>query len=239
MEPAIEEGAAPAGTDKAGGLLLAAFNDGATEELAWVDVTVGDLVVTVASDAMKAPLGGRAGVRLPVSYEEAVVICKQLECVAPSQPICDAVFAQARAQLCCVALVRVASDAGRMATVDFVLRFADAVEAQLTSAGASAGDLVFGAWKLWILHPRIVEKGAVNYGFWDTSRAPPAPVQTVGGQHDAAHYDYSQLLQPVKRMARRASTGEAVDLLDHFATQDRVPERYLDVYRADGASAIA
>jgi len=237
MEPGIVDEAAL--TAKAGGLLLEAFNAGATEPITWVDVTVGDLVVTVASDAMKAALGDRPGVRLPVSYEEAVVICKQLECVAPTQPICDAVFAQARAQLCCVALVHVASDAARMEDVDFVLRFADAVDEQVTASGAAAGDLVFGAWKLWILHPRIVEKGAVNYGFWDTHRAPPAPVQTVGGQHDAAHYDYSQLLQPVKRMARRASTGEAIDLLDHLAAQDRVPERYLDVYRADGAARLA
>jgi len=227
------------GTAKAGGLLLEAFQAGATDEIVWVDVAVGDLVVTVASDAMKATLGDRAGVRMPVSYEEAIAICKQLECVAPTQPICDAVFAQAKAQLGCVALVHVASDAPKMVTVDFVLRFADAVDEQLAATGASAGDLVFGAWKLWILHARIAEKGAVNYGFWDTSRRPPAPVQTVGGQHDAGHYDYSQLLQPVKRLARRASTGETVDLLDHFAEQDRVPERYLDVYRADPTRSVA
>jgi hypothetical protein len=239
MEATIDDETAQARAAKAGGLLLEAFNAGGTEEITWVEVTVGDLVVTVASDAMKAALGDRAGVRLPVSYEEAVTICKQLECVSPSQPICDAVFAQARAQLDLVALVHVASDSARMDTVDFVLRFADEVDAQLAASGAAAGDLVFGAWKLWILHARIVEKGAVNYGFWDTHRTPPAPVQTVGGQHDAAHYDYSQLLQPVKRMARKAGSGEAVDLLDHFAAQDRVPERYLDVYRADGASAMA
>lgn len=233
------EGGAPPRTARAGGMLLESFNAGATEEITWVDVTVGDLVVTIASDAMKAPLGDRAGVRLPVSYEEAVAICKQLDCVAPTQPICDAVFAQAKAQLCLVALVRVAADAARMVTVDFVLRFADAVDEQLAAAGASPGDLVFGAWKLWILHPRIAERGAVNYGFWDTSRRPPAPVQTVGGQHDAAHYDYSQLLQPVKRTARRVSTGEAVDLLDHFAEEDRVPERYLGAYRADATGAVA
>ena len=45
---------------------------------------------------MKAPLGDRTGVRLPVSYAEAVTICRELECIAPTQQIADAMFAQAR-----------------------------------------------------------------------------------------------------------------------------------------------
>ena len=238
MTDTKDAGALP-GTARAGGLLLRAFEAGTTEEITWVDVTVGDLVITVASDAMKAPLADRAAVRLPVSYAEAVTICQALECVAPTQPICDAVFAQAKAQLDFVPLVLTAADTAKMDTVEFVLRFDDGVEKELTAADVDDGDLVFGAWKLWILHARIVEKGAVNYGFWDTSKKPPSPVQTVGGQHDDSHYDYSQLLQPVKRMARKAGTGEAVDLLDYIAQHDEVPEKYLDPYRADGSSDVA
>jgi hypothetical protein len=92
-------------------------------------------------------------------------------------------------------------------------------------------DLVFGAWKLWILHPRIVEKGAVNYGFWD---AHGKTIQTVGGQHNDQHYDYSQLLQPVKRWAKSASTGEPVDLLERFASADHIPASYLSAYETQG-----
>ncbi len=53
----------------------------------------------------------------------------------------------------------------------------------------------------------------------------------MGGKHDASHYDYSQLLQPVKRTARNASTGADVDLLDWFEQVEHVPRKYLDPYR--------
>jgi hypothetical protein len=213
--------------------LLAAFQAKQTEEICWTEIKVGDLLVTVAEDAMKAPLGGRAGVRLPVSYAEAMAICRELECVAPTQEIADAMFAQAKAQLNFVPLVRTAADSAKMTTVDFTLRFNDGVEKQLSTCDRSAGGLIAGAWKHWLLHPRVVERGAVNYGFWDKSKKPPKPIQSPGGQHDAAHYDYSQLLQPVKRMARRAATGEEVDLLDYIASHDRVPAPHLQRFRRE------
>jgi hypothetical protein len=226
------------GSSKSAGLLLAAFRAGQTEEIAWTEVTVGDLVITVAADAMKACLNDRTSVRLPVSYADTIAICRELGCVAPTQAMCDAMFAQARSQLALVALVRTAADSLRLGTVDFTLRFDDGIKKQLaTTDPAARGGLTFGAWKLWLLHPRLVEKGAVNYGFWDKSRRPARPVQTVGGRHDAHHSDYSQLLQPVKRMARHAKTGEPIDLLDYIEKHDRVPAVYLDVYDPSKAGA--
>src|SRR5215213_1158756 len=91
---------------KTGGLLLSAFRAGQTEEIRWVEVQVGDLVITVAEDAMKAPLGDQKGVRLPVSYAEAVAICRELGCIPPTQAMCDAMFSQAKAKLHFVPLVR-------------------------------------------------------------------------------------------------------------------------------------
>jgi GH25 family lysozyme M1 (1,4-beta-N-acetylmuramidase) len=220
----------PGGT-KVGGLLIEAFRAGKTKEIVWTEVTVDDLVITVASDAMKADVGARAGVRLPVSYQETISICAALGCVAPTQAMCDAMFAQARAQLGFVALQTSAESAARMGTVDFALEFADGVEKQMKGLVLRPGDLVFGAWKLWILNSRIARNGAVNYGFWDKRRSPPAPIQGPFGLHDAEYYDYSQLLQPVKRMARKV-TGERVDLLEYIAQHDQVPVKYLDPYRA-------
>jgi hypothetical protein len=219
------------GSSKSGGLLMAAFRAGQTEEITWQEVPFGDLILTVAQDAMKATVAGKSGVRLPATYLETVTICRELGCVAPTQPICDTLFTQARSQLTFVPLVRTASDSMKMASVDFTLRFHDGVEKQLAKVAAADRGLVFGAWKFWILHSRIVERGAVNYGFWDKSTRPPRTIQTVGGQHDASHYDYSQLLQPIKRVARKAATGEAVDLLDYIAKHDRVPAKYLDLYK--------
>jgi hypothetical protein len=222
---------------KTGGLLLAAFQAGKTEPLEWVQVTVGHLVVTVSRDAMKAQLGDRKGVRLPVSYAEAVEICRALDCVSPTEAICNAMFEQAKVQLGCVPLVVKAGDSAKMDTVEFTLRFHDAVERQIAACG-SPGGLVAGAWKHWLLHPRLGEKGAVNYGFWDKSRNPPAPVQRAGAQHDARHYDYSQLLQPVKREAR-TFTGQGVDLLDYLSQRDSALARHLDAYRATPAQRVS
>jgi hypothetical protein len=222
-------------TTKVGGMLLAAFKAGQTEEIVWTDVNVGDLVITVASDAMKAPLGDRASVRLPVSYAETIEICAALGCVVQDQAMCDAMFGQAKAQLNFVGLVMTAADTELMDSAGFVFKFDDGVQKQLAASPPAPGDLVFGAWKLWILNPVITLRGAVNYGFWDKSKRPPAPIQTVGDMHDPSHYDYSQLLQPVKRMARQAN-GDAVDLLDYFATQDKVPAKYLDPYRTTPAA---
>lgn len=219
------------GSSPAKGLLVDAFHGGVTEPLTWVEVTVRDLVVTVASDAMKAPLLGRAGVRLPVSYAESVALCRALGCVAPDVAICDAMFAQAAAPIGYVGLVRNHDDARRMRTVDFTLRFNERVEAKIATHAIAPGALVFGAWKLWITHRAIAARGAVNYGFWDFSHKPPRPIQTPGSRHDASHYDYSQLFQPVQRMARKADGGAAVDLLDVFARVDRVPAKFLDAYR--------
>lgn len=221
------------GSGKTGGLLLKALEDGSAEEIAWTTVTLDGLVLTVAADAMKGSLGGVSGVRLPVSYRETVLACRRLGCVAPTEAMANAMFAQARPQTSFVPLVRTAADSAKMATVDFTLRFHEGVEKQLAAAGHETGNLVAGAWKYWLLHPRLAEKGAVNYGFWDRSRKPPVPIQTVGGCHDAGHYDYSQLLQPVKRFARREGSGEEVDLLEYMEKHDRIPARFLTVFRED------
>ncbi len=226
----LETTIAPVST-KTAGLLLAAFRAGQTEALTWVDLPVGDLTVTVAADAMKAPLAGRAGVRLPVSYAEAVILCRELECVSPTQAIADAMFAKAASQLSYVGLVLTAADSAKMTSVDFALKFDDGVRKQLAAKPPAEPGLTFGAWKLWLLHARLAERGAVNYGFWDKSRKPPRPIQTVGGKHGPSHYDYSQLFQPVKRWARKTATGEPVDLLEHIARKDRVAPRFLDPYR--------
>jgi hypothetical protein len=231
-DPADAPAPAPAPIPRhetAGGRLLSAFKAGKTEALTWIEVTVGDLVVTVACDAMKGPLGPLERIRLPVTYNESLLICKDLGCVAPNKRIADAMYAQAKAQLNYVGLYRSAADAPKMGTIDFVLRFHDGVEKQLVAGRPAAGELQFGAWKLWLLHARIVERGAVNYGFWD--KRTKRPVQSIGAQHDAAHFDYSQVLQPVKRMARKVGQGEEVDLLDWIQEVDRVPRKYLDPYR--------
>lgn len=217
---------------KTGGLLLQAFYNGEVDDIFWVDVKVGDLIVTVASDALKTTLNDRAHVRLPATYKETIEICRELECLAPTQAICDAMFGQAKSQLNFVPLVFTAADSARMPTVDFTLKFHDRVEKQIAALAQEDPGLVCGAWKYWLLHPRLNVLGAVNYGFWDKSKRPAKVIQTPGARHDPAHYDYSQLLQPVQRKARRADTGEEVDLAEFIIQKEKVPQKYLDVYNA-------
>ncbi len=218
------------GQEKSGGLLIDAFRAGKTEPLSWVEIPCGDLLITVAQDAMKATVRDQTGVRLPVTYREAVELCRELGCISPTKEMADAMFEHG-AQLNFVPLVQTAADSARMTTVDFSLRFHQGVEKQMAAAKVAPGRLVFGAWKLWIAHPRLVERGAVNYGFWDKSKKPPAPIQTVGGRHDAGHYDYSQVFQPVKRMAKDRQTGREVDLVEYLATKAKIPEKYVEPYR--------
>lgn len=215
---------------KTGGILFQAFQNGETDEIFWVNVKVGDLIITVASDAMKARLNDRTSVRLPVTYKETIAICQDLDCIAPTQAMCDEIFSQAKSQLNFVGLVRTAADSAKMMNVEFVLRFHDGVEEQIAANKQENPGLVCGAWKYWILHPRLNVLGAVNYGFWDKSRRPTRVIQSPGARHDPAHYDYSQLLQPVQRKARRADTGEEVDLLEYLAKNDGIDERFLSVY---------
>lgn len=215
---------------KTEGLLLRAYQEGETEEIRWVDVTLGDLIITVASDAMKAKVNDRGFMRLPVSYKDTIEICRDLECIAPTQAMCDAMFAQAKSQINFVPLVRTAADSAKMTSVEFALKFNDGVEKQLAAAKQEDPALIVGAWKYWILNQRLNVLGAVNYGFWDKSKKPPQVIQTVGARHDPYHYDYSQLIQPVMRKARKASTGEEVDLLEYIAQKEKIPAQYLDVY---------
>jgi len=223
------------GSQKAGGLLLSAYRSGAAEGLAWIEIPFGDLIITVATDAMKGPVGDLQGVRLPVSYNEAIELCRELDCISPTKEIADAMFTHAATQLACVPLVRTAADSTKLMDLDFTLRFHGEIEKQLAEKGAPASGLAFGAWKLWILHPRVLEKGAVNYGFWGPNKQ---PIQTPGGQHDARHYDYSQLFQPVKRLARNRDTGEVIDLLEYLAQRYRASEKLLDPYRLAPGSFV-
>jgi N-acetylmuramoyl-L-alanine amidase len=222
--------AKPPSPDKAGGLLLAAFRAGKTDPITWVDIPCEGLIITVANDAMKATVRGEPGVRLPVTYTEQVELCREMNCISPTKEMADAMFAHG-VKLNFVPLVQRAEDSKKMMTLDFTMRFHQGIEKQIAVAKAAPGQLVFGAWKLWILHQRIIECGAINYGFWDKSRKPPSPIQTVGGRHDAAHYDYSQVFQPVKRMAKNAKTGAPVDLVDYLAHKFKVAERYIEPYR--------
>jgi hypothetical protein len=197
----------------AGGLLLAAVEAGEHEPVTWTEIDAAPgLRITVATDALKASIPeSERPVRLPVSYAETITICRLLRCIPPTVAMSDAIFRAAAARPSPVPLVRNAEEARLMTTVAFALTHHDNVE----STPYDSTDLLADVGKDWVLDNAIFVRGAVNYGWRFVGRSgAPRPLQPIGCAHDAAHYDYSQVLRLVQREA--SLNGATIDLLDYL-----------------------
>lgn len=175
----------------------------------------------VGTTALRAPVplasGGSALLRLPVSYKEAIEICRLNGWMPPTQRISDQIWAAAK-HLHVTPLGKwdTAADASessrKMRTLEWCALHNKHCDTQIgTDSGLWRDD-----GKDWILHPRIAERpnGAVNYGF---RRDSGEPWQPVGGTHDNEWYDYSQTLLVLDRKAKDEA-GAEVDLIDILAT---------------------
>ena len=214
-----------------GGLLLTAVVAHEHTPPTWAELELhGGLVVCVATDALRARVAEAADpIRLPASYRETIAICRVLECLPPTREISDAVWSAASVRVVPRGLVMTADDARQMATVEWSLRHAAAIEGQLRAA-RDRGDYIDGALvadvgKDWILDNGLAVRGGVNYG-WRTSAT--HMLQPLGHAHNAAHWDYSQVLRLVRRRARL--DGAEVDLLDALV-QRGLDERWAAPYR--------
>lgn len=206
-----------------GGLLLAAVERHEHVEPEWISVVVGDLVVQVSHDALRAPIDeAEMALRLPVSYEETIAICCALDCLPPTAAISDAIWAQSPVRIVPKPLVFTADDAAKMNTVEWTLRHNCAVESQIR--GATSELLIADVGKDWILDNGLSVKGAVNYG-WRTSST--HMYQPIGHGHDPKHWDYSQVLRLVRREA--LLNGQSADLADVLLRE--VEAKWLAPYR--------
>lgn len=208
-----------------GGLLLAAVERGEHVPPVWVDLDMGGgLVVCVAADALHARVPEAAEpIRLPASYAETITICRKIGCLPPTREISDAVWSAAAVHVPPRGLVLTASDALQMATVEWSLKHHDAIESRLDDV--AEGTLIADVGKDWILDNGLSVRGAVNYG-WRISAT--KMLQPLGHMHDAAHWDYSQVLRLVRRTARL--DGLEVDLLDVLVARG-LSERWAAAYR--------
>lgn len=225
------------------GVMLEAARAQALDPVAWtwIEVPDEDLEVFVPNDAFKATLGETPHVRVGVSYADLKEMCRLLTCVPATKAIVDAVYLAAKVRPKPVGLVRTAQDSQRMRTVAFSLQHHREVERQLAAQASTMGLTALGSEVLiepvgkWsILDPKMATSkygahAAVNYGWFQTSVRDP--IQTVGGAHDDAHADYSQVARAVHRYARRASTHESVDLLDAYAEHWPELGPFLEVFR--------
>ena len=213
------------------GLLARAFAEGSIAPIEWVDLELDGLRITVAGDAVRASVDDEL-LRLPLSYEEQVAICRERDWVSPWLELCAAMVKQATRRPASMGLVRDGhpEDQTAMRTLGFSRRFSRRLDGLFAAAPPG---LAAGPWKWWILHPQLAVRGAVNHGAYG-ERVAGVPVQGVGTAHDQSHWDYMQILQPVKRVAVDMQSGRQVDLLQYLAP--RVPARFLDVYREQPAA---
>jgi hypothetical protein len=221
-------------TTSSGGLLARAFADGCVAPIEWVDVELDGLRITVASDAVSAVVDDEL-LRLPVSYQEQVEICRANDWVSPWLELCAAMVKQAKRKPPSKGQVRDGhpEDQVAMMKLGFTRTFSRRLDELFAKLPPG---LAAGPWKWWILHSLLAVRGAVNHGAYG-ERIAGVPVQGTGTSHDEDHWDYMQIFQPVKRMAVDIRSGLPVDLLKYLAPC--VPARFLDVYRSEMPSTPA
>ncbi|MDI1451310.1 hypothetical protein [Polyangium sp. 6x1] len=209
-----------------GGLLVALAEQDRVELPAWVPVQIGDLVVEVSADALRAQVAyldesGKlveAALRVPCSYGDQITLARRLGAISFWPALWEATFRAAQLKV-----VPEPLPAGpRMASLGYSVRH----NRNLEKYNPAPGVLIRDVGKGWVLSPRLDVLGAVNYGWIQPNgRA----IQTEGARHNPAHIDYSQLPVFVRRYARD-SKGETVDLLEYLQGQG-IAKRWLDVYQ--------
>lgn len=235
---------------KCAGLLRKAVDQGAFEQPIWMEVPFGDLKVLVGAHALRANVAGRL-LRLPVSWEDVIVICKQLGWIPPTIELSDAIWDAATVKIGPVpmgdrstpALSAIADR--KMTTLEFTLGMNARMDARIPEG--RWGELAGTEGKDWVLSKRNLlhsrgggpgSKGVANYGWHQLPHGEPIQGRGDDGSppwHDVHHYDYSQTLRPIQRMARRAD-GAEVDLLDVIEKQG-MPAAVLSPFRAAPKSA--
>lgn len=230
---------------KCAGLLAKAVDQGAFEPPIWVPVKLGDLTVSAGAHALRASVGGRL-LRLPVSYKDVIAICNKLGWIPPTVELSDAIWDASTVKLGPVPMGDRSTPAAsaiadrKMLTLEFVIGMNTRMDGRIPKE--RWGELAGTEGKDWILSRRNVlhsrgggpgSRGVANYGWHQLPRG--EVIQGLGADssppwHDDNHYDYSQTLRPIQRMAKRPD-GSEVDLLDVFEAQG-MPAAVLAPFRA-------
>lgn len=216
--------------DVAGGLLVAAIREGREEPPIWTDVlwegrgkTTGtNLVVRVSAHAVRAAVEieglGKRLLRLPISYQEQLEVCRLRRWFPLTQNISDAVWTAAH-RINPPLLgkwttqAQVADSSRRMRTLEWVVQFNEQLDRQIPVE--SWHRLWATEGKDWIVHPRIAEraggKGAINYGL---HKLDGIPWQSPGGKHDWTHFDQTQVLRAMEWEGTDPATGKKVPIIE-------------------------
>lgn len=224
----LAEIAAFVSSASAGGLLRRAVEQGIHEQPTWIEVPFAGLTVRVGAHALRANVGGRL-LRLPVSYADVIAISKRLGWIAPTAGLADAIWMAAKLRISPAPQgdfstpAAAADTSRRMSTLEFVAAHDRAIEAKIPAN--RRGELAGTEGKDWILSKRNLlkprdggGKAGTTYGWHQLPGG--EPIQGLGPDasgpaHSDQHFDYSQTLRPIQRMARRAD-GTEVDLADEL-----------------------
>jgi hypothetical protein len=227
---------APGDTPLSWGLADAiSANDGTAEDINWIDVPIAelDLIFTVPRMPLRMKINDRM-MAVSASYAEQVRVCKLLGCVSPTHAWFQAIWRAAKVKLTPCPLVSTATDAMKMGDFDFLTRENDNFDKQIAAnADALSDPTVFPrgfakAWLMGILMGEQGAHGAENEGF---EYPDGHELQHEGGMHNDSHLDYSQWIWDIiKRMAKKISTGEQVDLLELQRAQFPQFKARLDEY---------
>jgi hypothetical protein len=208
------------------GLMLTAVQDGTIEEPIWtpLDLPQHDLRVLVLHSPLRCKVAGR-WLMLGMSYAELIEVCRLLAggiernggALPPTAEIVDAAWQHAKAAghvLQPQGLVRDASDAAKMTTIDFALKHNDNVEKELARMGG-ADVFCRDYGKDLVIDPSMLSLGMAEYGWRQPSGTPVQPLGSGG--HNPHHTDYSLVCANiVQRAAEKLSTGERIDLADVY-----------------------
>lgn len=201
------------------GRLLEAIRSGRIEPIQWTEILWSSrdwdgVVVTVAKHALGVR-GDGIFTRVPVSFNEAIAIARENDWTLPTAELENAIWNAARVKL---APQTVPLSEG-ITSEHAIKKFNRAIDLQIERVNAW-NELTATEGKAWILSPRnTLQKNRVaNYGWHRLNGEPIQPLGPAGKPpvHDRNHWDYSQTFRPIQRIARRANSGEQVDLLNVF-----------------------
>jgi hypothetical protein len=206
-----------------GGLLRKAVLAGQFEAPVWVRVEWDGLELQVGAHALRAKVGD-ALLRLPVSWQDTVAICKALDWCPPTSAISDAIWKAATVRVAPVPLGNWSTPEKVKETSKNMTRlvFSKAHNENIDKAVPKGRDneLCAPQGKDWILSVRnlTAPKAATTYGWHQLDGK---PIQGLGPDgkapaHDDGHFDQTQVLRPIRRQAKRKSDGATVDLLDEL-----------------------
>lgn len=213
-----------------GGLLRKAVEAGQFEAPVWIEVEWDGLLLQVGAHALRARVGD-ALLRLPVSWQDTLAICKKLGWCPPTAAISDAIWKAATVRIPPVPMgnfstpEKAKETSKKMVRLAFCQQHNQNVDSKIPPDRAS--ELCATEGKDWILSKRnlTTPKAATTYGWHQPNGK---PIQGLGPDekppaHDDAHFDQTQVLRPIKRQARRKLDGALVDLLDELEARALPP----------------